>query len=70
MNIREALLESKATGLDYSRDCGSGGWIRWFPDWTYRMRFDDLTADDWEPMLSSFTPDDQREKLAAYRATR
>jgi len=54
MNIKEALEWSKANaGKAVSRASplnGHVGWIAWDSDgWVYKLQFEDLTADDWEP---------------------
>ena len=53
MNIRDALLESKANGKTYSRTSINSrhytGWIAWDDAHEYEgLNADDLTADDWE----------------------
>lgn len=55
MTIVEALKRSKADqGSKFMRmhpgSDGHVGWIAWYaPEWVYRLSFEDLTADDWEP---------------------
>ena len=54
MNIKEALEWSRAhSGRSVSRAkpiCGTVGWIAWDTDaFVYKLTFEDLTADDWEP---------------------
>jgi hypothetical protein len=57
MNIKDALLESKANGgRAYSRkkpDVGTVGWVAFDAETgaccIYRLTWEDLTADDWEP---------------------
>jgi hypothetical protein len=58
VNIKEALEWSKANGGRHvsrgSPDCGTDGWIAWSaehggPAFVYKLTYEDLTADDWEP---------------------
>lgn len=52
MNIRDALLASKATCRAVTG--GSGGWIRYYRQfrdgngWAYKVSIKDLLAEDWE----------------------
>ncbi len=44
MTIGEALAASKIDGKTYDR---GGCWIRYDPDWVYKLDGEDLMADDW-----------------------
>jgi hypothetical protein len=55
MNIQQALQWSKDNGGRHisrarPQTHGTVGWIASFkPEFVYRLTFEDLTADDWEP---------------------
>lgn len=46
MTIGEALAASKLNGRAYAR--GGGLWVRYDPDFVYRLSAEDLMADDWQ----------------------
>ena len=49
MNIGDALKKSKEEGGAFSRRIGRA-WIAWWSeDFEYRLTYDDLVANDWEP---------------------
>lgn len=50
MNIKDALELSKRTGQAMTRTSVLSGWIKYHEGWTYRLSYNELTADDWSPI--------------------
>ena len=57
MNVKEALEWSRANGGRHVSRSGSGGFVGWIAwddlEFVYELRFEDLTADEWEPSAAT-----------------
>lgn len=51
VTLREALLLSKDTGENFTRDSSEGfvGWVSWVDHFIYELEGEDIVAEDWQP---------------------